>query len=156
MPWYGIRSVKQVEIRLVGPDPNSKNLFYGVYQPVDKALETKQQRLQESVNTFLETLESEQDDHDDLIDYDDYDYYYNDPCEYDFGKGSTMHNPWNCDAFIAYEYCPELTCPVEDFHENQKQLERLKMEPLRTLLFQNPNMAVYNELYNAELVHSSK
>ncbi|KFY29419.1 hypothetical protein V493_02375 [Pseudogymnoascus sp. VKM F-4281 (FW-2241)] len=156
MPWYRIRNVKQVEIRLVGPDPNAKDLFYGVYQPADKFLETKKQRLQESVSTFSETLEPEQDDYNDYVDYDDY--YENDLCWYDSMKGSTVHVPWNCAAWncAAWEEFPVSTCPVEDFHENQKRLMRLKMEPLRTLLFQNPNMAVYNELDNAELVHSSK
>ncbi|KFY83545.1 hypothetical protein V498_07991, partial [Pseudogymnoascus sp. VKM F-4517 (FW-2822)] len=154
MPWYGIRSVKQVEIRLVGPDPNAKDLFYGVYQPVDKALEIKKQRLQERVSTFSETPEPERDYYND---YDNQDEYYdNDTCWYDFRKGSTVHIPWNCEGLVAGEDCPDFTCLVEDFHENLKQLMRLKMEPLRTLLFQNPNMAVYNELYNSELIHSSK
>ncbi|KAH7311900.1 hypothetical protein BKA65DRAFT_574573 [Rhexocercosporidium sp. MPI-PUGE-AT-0058] len=51
MPWYGIRRMKQVEIRLVSPDPKDKDLFHGVYQSVDKVLETEKQKLWESMST---------------------------------------------------------------------------------------------------------
>ena len=42
------------------------------------------------------------------------------------------------------------------YYKNRELLTRLEMEPLRTLLFQNPKMAVYNKLENAKLVYSSK
>ncbi|PVH70646.1 hypothetical protein DL98DRAFT_540678 [Cadophora sp. DSE1049] len=146
MPWYGIRSVKQVEIRLVSPDPNAKDLFLGVYQPADKALETWKQKLRESMSTFSHDPEPEIDDGRDHI---------SDGCYYDFGKGFTTHNLWDCIGYSDPDGGTP-TCPVEEFYENEKRLARLMMEPLRTLLFQNPKMAVYNELENAVLVHSSK
>lgn len=162
MPWYGIRSVKQVEIRLVGPDPKAKDVFYGVYQLADKALETEKQKLRESMSTV--TLSDTPPDHKDL-DYEEQYYeekYYEDlyVCRYDPETGFTRHGT-ECDVFY---YDPERDdisisispCSVEEFYKNSKRLERLKMEPLRTLLFQNPKMAVYNELKNAELVYSSR
>ncbi|KAG4432540.1 hypothetical protein IFR05_011975 [Cadophora sp. M221] len=82
-----------------------------------------------------------------------------DPCWYDFRRGFTVHNYLECEGFGYGDPdtgIPEPTCPVEEFYENEKRLTRLKMEPLRTLLFRNPKMAVYNELENAVLVHSSK
>ena len=147
MLWYGIRSVKQVEIRLVGPDPKAKGLFHGVYQPADKALETKKQKLWESMSTFSDYPKRESG-----AEFD--------PCRYDYKRGFTVHHPYDCDL-LEYSGDPELgfsgpTCPVEEFYENRERLTRLEMEPLRTLLFQNPKMAVYNELENAELVRSSK
>lgn len=45
---------------------------------------------------------------------------------------------------------------MEEYYKSRERLKRLKMEPLRTLLFQNPKMTVYNKLENAELVYSSK
>lgn len=64
------------------------------------------------------------------------------------GCDGINYNPeWGIDSFS--------TCSVEEFYKNNERLERLKMEPLRTLLFQNPKMAVYNELENAELVYTS-
>jgi hypothetical protein len=150
LPWYRIRSVKQVEIRLVGPDPNAKDLFHGVYQPADKALETKEQRLRENASTFSDYPEPERDLYDD---YGDHEF---DPCRYDFRKGFTIHQRDDDGLATCGVEFPDITCPVEEFYENQKRLTRLKMEPLRTLLFQNPKMAVYNELENTELVYSSK
>lgn len=140
--------MKQVEIRLIGPDPKAKDLFYGVYQPADKALETKEQRLRESASTFSNHLELEPDLYGDNDDPE--------HCRYDSRAGFTVHHPWACDGLAACEEFPDITCPVEEFYKNQKLLTRLKMEPLRTLLFQNPKMAVYNELENAELVYSNK
>ena len=150
LPWYRIRSVKQVEIRLVGPDPNTKDLFHGVFQPADKALETKEQRLRENASTFSDYPEPEPDL------YDDYEDHESDPCWYDFRKGFTIHKRDDDGLAMCGVEFPNITCPVEEFYENQKRLMRLKIEPLRTLLFQNPKMAVYNELENTELVYSSK
>lgn len=161
MPWYGIQSVKQVEIRLVGPDPKAKDVFYGVYQLADKDLETEKQKLRESMSTV--TLSDTPPDREDLYHEDLYyeEQYYEDPdvCRYDPETGSTRHGT-DCDIFY---YDPETDYdisispwPVEEFYKNSKRLEKLKMEPLRTLLFQNPKMAVYNELENAELVYTSR
>ncbi|KFZ03646.1 hypothetical protein V502_10773 [Pseudogymnoascus sp. VKM F-4520 (FW-2644)] len=146
MPWYGIRSVKQVEIRLVGPDPKANDIFHGVYQLADKALETEKQKLRERMSKAR------------LPDYDDLEYEYLEyVCQYDPETGYTGH--WrDCDG-IGYDPEEDIdtlsTCDVEAFYQNSERLNRLKMEPLRTLLFQNPKMAVYNELENAKLVYSS-
>lgn len=109
----------------VGPDPKAKDLFHGVYKPVDKGLETEKQKLWESMSTVT------------IPDY----------REPDPKRGITVHKidcPGN--GFGS-------TCPVEGFYKNSERLARLEMEPLRTLLFQNPKMAVYNELEIAELVY---
>jgi hypothetical protein len=87
LPWYRIRSVKQVAIRLAGPDPNTKDLFHGVYKPADKALETKEQRLRENAGTLPDYPEPERG----LYDDDDYGDHESDPCWYDFRKGFTIH-----------------------------------------------------------------
>lgn len=149
MPWYGIRSVKRVEICLVGPDPKTKDLFYGVYQPADKALETEKQKLRESISTFSGYPKPDS--------FDELEF---GPCWYDYERGFTVHSPEVCslldypvDSDLGF---PDPTCPVEELQKNKERLKRLEMEPLRTLLFQNPKMAVYNELENAELVYSSK
>jgi len=152
LPWYRIRSVKQVAIRLAGPDPNTKDLFHGVYKPADKALEAKEQRLRENAGTLPDYPEPERG----LYEDDDYGDHESDPCWYDFRKGFTIHQR-DEDGLVTCDVgLPDIMCPVEEFYENQKQIMRLKMEPLRTLLFQNPKMAVYNELDNTELVYSSK
>lgn len=152
VPWYGIRNVKQVMIRLVGVDPKAEDLLYGVYQPADKALETEKRNLQGSMSTFSE-YDPEQDPSfdfpEDMQDI---------PCWYDHKSGITVHNedtciPFNCD----YDGdIPNIKCDVQEHYRNRERLTKLKMEPLRPLLFQNPKMAVYNELENAELVYSSK
>lgn len=90
--------MKQVEIHLVGPDPKAKDLFHGVYQPADKALETKQQKLRESVSTFSDYPEPEL-DLDDVCEDPEFG-----PCRYDFRKGFTIHHPWGCDG-LGYG-CP--------------------------------------------------
>lgn len=148
MPWYGIRSVKQVKIRLVGPDPKAKDLFYGVYQPADKALETEKRKLRESMSTFSE-YDPEQ--------YPDIVFPGDIPCWYDHRSGHMVHNEDTCILYlIEYDDDFNLTCDVEEHYRNRERLTKMKMESLRTLLFQNPKMAVYNELDNAELVYSSK
>jgi hypothetical protein len=75
---------------------------------------------------------------------------------YGFGKNFTIHQ-WDDDGLVTcgVEF-PDITYSAEEFYQNQKRLTRLKMEPLWTLLFQNPKMVVYNELENTELVYSSK
>ena len=154
MPWYGIRNVKQIEIRLINPDPKAKDLFYGVYQPADKALETRKQKLLESMSTFSPDPDPDPDPDpfDDLSEFD--------PCWYDHKRGFTVQRE-GCDHHIygGYGDDPDLgipPCPVGEFHKDEERLTRLEMEPLRTLLFQNPKMAVYNELDNAGLVYSSR
>jgi hypothetical protein len=153
MPWYRIRSVEQVKIRLVGPIARAKDLFHGVYNPANKAIEAEKRKLQETIRAFPEFSVPNSDD----------DFSEGDPCFYDYKHGSIYHNEQYCDL-LTYggtfgfqdEEIPDLTCSVEEYYKKKERLTRLKMEPLRTLLFQNPKMAVYNELWNAKLVHSSK
>jgi len=159
MPWYGIRSVKQVEVRLVGPDPDARDVFHGVWRLVDAEIEAEKQELLERVSTSKLERESTFSDYPEPDPWgeDNFESY---PCRYDYKRGFTDHNPLCCDT---YQYCgdpdyeiPDPTCPVEERQKDREKLDRLAMEPLRTLLFQNPKLAVYNELENADLVYSSE
>ncbi|KFY19200.1 hypothetical protein V493_08081 [Pseudogymnoascus sp. VKM F-4281 (FW-2241)] len=167
VPWYGVRSVKRVDIRLVGPDAKAEDVFHGVYQPADKALETEMEKLRESAREAEMQNPEEStgifaDSESKLDPYDD-DLSEIDPCWYNHDKGFTIHNPEVC-GVLKYGYnglwsnpnWGPLTCPVGKSDRIRERLTRLEMEPLRTLLLQNPKMAVYNELANAELVHTSR
>jgi hypothetical protein len=115
--------------------------------PSDKALETEKQKLRESMSTFS-------------------DYPYPEPepefgpYRYDYQRGFTVYHPEDCGGLECHGDpdlgFPDPTCPMEEYYKSRERLKRLKMEPLRTLLFQNPKMTVYNKLENAELVYSSK
>jgi hypothetical protein len=157
IPWYGIRSVKQVEIRLVGPDPKAKDVFHGVYQPADKVLESEKQKLWESMSTVTlpHYLDYYLPDNEESMSEEEYHELQSYPCQYDTKRGLTVHGK-DCHGLTHDLEEDIFLCPVEEFYKNSERLKRLKMEPLRTLLFQNPNMAVYNELENVELVYSSK
>jgi hypothetical protein len=71
-----------------------------------------------------------------------------------------FHHPEDCGGLECHGDpdlgFPDPTCPMEEYYKSRERLKRLKMEPLLTLLFQNPKMTVYNKLENAELVYSSK
>jgi hypothetical protein len=88
--------------------------------------------------------------------HDDYEDHEFDPCRYDFRKSFTIHQRDDDGLATCGVEFLDITCPAKEFYENQKPPTRMKMEPLWTLLFQNPKMAVYNELENTELVYSSK
>jgi hypothetical protein len=134
MPWYGIRSMKQVEIRLGSPNPKAKDQFLGIYQLAGKTLEITRQKLRESMSTTTlpdyRKPETKEEFRDPCFH----------PCRYNSKRGFTDHNPERCDGGA---FDPEMgvimdsTCSVEVFYKNSKQLTRLNMEPLRKLLFQN-------------------
>jgi hypothetical protein len=78
-------------------------------------------------------------------------------CSYSYDSGETIHDiySWPRNAFPLFDgYVPPY--PVSEHQDHKKRLAKLEMEPLQTLLFQNPKMAVHNELFNANLVYYSR
>jgi hypothetical protein len=141
----------QLQIRLVGPDPDTKGLFRGVYRMLDSDIEAEKQKLREKIRSYRPPVEK---------------YWVEDQlvssrvCKYNYVIGETIHDYYSCPQ-KNYEpgspfnhYIPP--CPVSEHRDNEKRLAELEMEPLGTPLFQNPKMAVHNELFNANLVYCRK
>jgi hypothetical protein len=139
----------QLQIRLVGPDPDTKGLFRGVYRMLD--IEAEKRKLREKIRSYRPPVEKDwvEDEFDDSR-----------VCKYNYLIGETMHDYDNCPrnnyepGYPFYHYIPP--CPVSEHYDNEKRLAELEMEPLGTPLFRNPKMAVHNELFNANLVYCRK
>lgn len=118
-------------------------MFRGVYRMLD--IEAEKQKLRENMSLCRRPVEPD---------------FVEDMCELYRVCGV-------CNGYI-YRSCPENNfptgypfddyippCPGWEHHDDEKRLAELEMEPLQTLLFQNPKMAVHNELFNANLVYYS-
>jgi hypothetical protein len=141
----------QLQIRLVGPDPDTKGLFRGVYRMLDSDIEAEKQRLREKMRSYRPPVEK---------DWVEYEFDDSRVCKYNYFSGETIHDPYNCPrndyepGYPFYRYIP--SCPVSEHCDNEKRLAELEMEPLGTPLFQNPKMAVHNELFIMNLVYCRK
>ncbi|VUC23939.1 unnamed protein product [Clonostachys rosea] len=157
IPWYGIRDVKMVDIRLVGPIRDYPDQFYGVFQLIDEEIRREKEELKQKIKRFQE-IEAEAakerwrknfDDGSDEYDFDDYDDYDWHKCAYDAKLGRTLHG----DHCIAEMSQYQEDCNDGEYPESENRLNGLMMESLRTSLFQNPQLAVYHKLSNSDIVH---
>jgi hypothetical protein len=157
IPWYGIRDVKMVDIRLAGPVRGCPDQFHGVFQSIDGEVQREKEKLRQKIRKFQEA-EAEADrerwrkrsDEDDYYDYDyDYDDWDWDKCVYDAKLGRTLHG----DECIANLSQFQEDCEHGEHPESKNRLNGLMMESLRTSLFLNPQMAVFHKLSNSDLVH---
>uniref|UniRef100_A0A8H7K0Y3 Uncharacterized protein n=1 Tax=Bionectria ochroleuca TaxID=29856 RepID=A0A8H7K0Y3_BIOOC len=156
IPWYGIRDVKMVNIRLAGPVRGCPDQFHGVFQSIDGEVQREKEKLRQKIRKFQEA-EAEADrerwrkrsDEDDYYDYDyDYDDWDWDKCVYDAKLGRTLHG----DECIANLSQFQEDCEHGEHPESKNRLNGLMMESLRTSLFLNPQMAVFHRLSNSDLV----
>ena len=119
-----------------------------MYKRLEDVIETEKQKLREEMSTYCDPIPDETES------------CYPSVCTYDCLTGSTTHSFDRCPEIAYYlespeeEYVPP--CPVSKYRDNKNRLAQLEMEPLRTLLFQNPKIAVYNEVCNTDLVYCSK
>lgn len=162
IPWYGIRNVKLVDVRLAGPVTDVPEEFHGTYQILDEQLEAKKRNYLKVVEKFqeedlkamermIEKQKWRQDVGLDHLDYDEYYYDYDpDECTYDRKLNRVDHSDHCLWAFEREQYEP---CDVQTRYTAQDKLNGLLMEPLRTTLFRNPELALYHKLLNGDLVH---
>ncbi|RYP35224.1 hypothetical protein DL767_003890 [Monosporascus sp. MG133] len=163
LPWYAIRNVRMVDVRLVGPVPDRPGLYHGTYRLLDDELEAKKESLRRKIKPFKDEIErkSREQRIQHLVDYgedaefsfepdweDDSDYSDDvERCTYDEKLGLTRHGLACCTLEENED------CDAGEPFVSENVLNGLMMEPLRASLLRNPHLAVYHNLSNKELVH---